>query len=82
MNDTYYLKVVSKIYISVSISKEQYTKTTFSKLFAGYFDNSSAALLSFIVKEQNLTKKDIEELQSLINKNAILFNLGHRSVYK
>ncbi|MHA4894876.1 BlaI/MecI/CopY family transcriptional regulator [Pedobacter sp. PWIIR3] len=51
-----------------AISKEQYTKTTFAKLFSGYFDNSPTSLLSFMVKEQNLSQKDIEELQSLINK--------------
>ncbi|MGY4384494.1 BlaI family penicillinase repressor [Pedobacter sp. UYP24] len=53
-----------------AISKEQYTKTTFNKLFSGYFDNSPTSLLSFMVKEKNLSKKDIEELQNLINKNA------------
>eukprot|EP01132_Coremiostelium_polycephalum_P019094 gene19094-22722_t len=37
-----------------SISKEAYTKTTFSKLFAGYFDNSPASLLSFMVREEQL----------------------------
>jgi BlaI family penicillinase repressor len=52
-----------------AISKEDYTRTTFSKLFSGYFDNSPASLLSFMVKEQALSQADIEELQSLINKN-------------
>ena len=52
-----------------AISKEDYTKTSFSKLFSGYFDNSPASLLSFMVKEQGLSQSDIEELQLLINKN-------------
>ncbi|WP_285059480.1 BlaI/MecI/CopY family transcriptional regulator [Pedobacter ginsengisoli] len=52
-----------------AISKEDYTRTTFSKLFSSYFDNSPASLLSFMVKEQALSPADIEELQSLINKN-------------
>jgi len=52
-----------------AISKADYTKTSFSKLFAGYFDNSPSSLLSFMVKEQTLSKKDIEELQALINSN-------------
>jgi len=52
-----------------AISKEEYTKTTFSKIFSGYFDSSPASLLSFMVKEEKLSKKDIEELQALINKN-------------
>jgi len=52
-----------------AISKADYTKTSFSKLFAGYFDNSPTSLLSFMVKEQALSEKDIAELQSLINAN-------------
>ncbi|RZJ68580.1 MAG: BlaI/MecI/CopY family transcriptional regulator [Flavobacterium sp.] len=52
-----------------AITKEDYTKTTFSKMFSGYFDSSPASLLSFMVKEEKLSKKDIEELQALINKN-------------
>ncbi|RZK34430.1 MAG: BlaI/MecI/CopY family transcriptional regulator [Pedobacter sp.] len=51
-----------------AITKEDYTKTTFSKLFAGYFDNSPSSLLSFMVKEEKLSEKDIEELKALINK--------------
>jgi BlaI family penicillinase repressor len=53
-----------------AISKEDYTKTTFSKLFSGYFDNSSTSLLSFMVKEEKLGKSDIEELKALINKKS------------
>jgi len=52
-----------------AISKEQYTKTTFSKLFSGYFDNSPASLLSFMVKEEKLSEKDIEEIKRIINQN-------------
>ena len=52
-----------------AISKEEYTKTTFSKLFAGYFDSSPSSLLSFMVKEEKLTEKDIAELQKIINQN-------------
>ena len=51
-----------------AISKEEYTKTSFSKILSGYFDNSPASLLSFMVKEQQLSDKDIEELNALINK--------------
>ncbi|TCC93327.1 BlaI/MecI/CopY family transcriptional regulator [Pedobacter frigiditerrae] len=53
-----------------AITKEDYTKTTFSKLFAGYFDNSPSSLLSFMVKEEKLSEKDIEELKALINKKS------------
>jgi predicted transcriptional regulator len=51
-----------------AISKADYAKITFTKLFAGYFDNSPASLLSFMVKEAKLTAEDIEELNALINK--------------
>lgn len=53
-----------------AISKEDYAKTSFSKLFAGYFDNSPTSLLSFMVKQDKLSEADIEELKALINKNA------------
>ncbi|HTM97940.1 MAG TPA: BlaI/MecI/CopY family transcriptional regulator [Pedobacter sp.] len=52
-----------------AISKEDYAKTTFTKLFSGYFDNSPASLLSFMVKEEKLSAVDIAELTALINKN-------------
>ena len=51
-----------------TISKKEYTKTTFSKLFAAYFDNSPSNLLSFMVKEEKLNAKDVDELKALINK--------------
>ncbi|MBC6109049.1 BlaI/MecI/CopY family transcriptional regulator [Pedobacter fastidiosus] len=53
-----------------AISKEEYTKTTFSKMFSGYFDSSPASLLSFMVKEEKLSEKDIEEIKALINKRS------------
>ncbi|WP_316801019.1 BlaI/MecI/CopY family transcriptional regulator [Pedobacter frigidisoli] len=53
-----------------AITKEEYAKTTFSKLFSGYFDNSPASLLSFMVKEEKLSEKDIEEIRKLIEKNS------------
>ncbi len=53
-----------------AISKKDYTKTTFSKMFSGYFDNSPASLLSFMVKEEKLSEADIEELKALINKKS------------
>lgn len=53
-----------------AISKDEYTKTTFSKMFSGYFDSSPASLLSFMVKEEKLSEKDIEEIKKLINENS------------
>ena len=51
-----------------AITKEDYTKTTFSKMFSGYFDSSPASLLSFMVKEEKLSAADIAELKALIDK--------------
>ncbi len=53
-----------------AISKEDYARTTFKKMFSGYFDNSPSSLLSFMVKEEKLSEADIEELKSIINKNS------------
>ncbi|WP_316737720.1 BlaI/MecI/CopY family transcriptional regulator [Pedobacter aquatilis] len=53
-----------------AITKEEYAKTTFSKMFSGYFDNSPASLLSFMVKEERLSEKDIEEIKKIINENS------------
>lgn len=55
-----------------AISKEEYAKTTFTKLFSGYFDNSPTSLLSFMVKEDKLSVEDIAELTELIKKNGTL----------
>lgn len=54
-----------------AISKDQYAKTTFTKLFSGYFDNSPASLLSFMVKEEKLSERDIEEIKKIINQNPL-----------
>lgn len=52
------------------ISKAEYRKESFKKMFTGYFDNSAESLLSFMVKEQKLSKDDIEKIQEMINKNT------------
>lgn len=53
-----------------AISKDEYAKTSFSKIFSGYFDNSPASLLSFMVKEERLSEKDIDEIKKIINENS------------
>lgn len=53
-----------------AISKDEYAKTSFSKIFSSYFDNSPASLLSFMVKEERLSEKDIEEIKKIINENS------------
>jgi len=52
-----------------AISKGEYRKASFKKMFTGYFDSSVDNLLSFMVKEQKLSAEDIEKIQELINKN-------------
>ena len=51
------------------VSKAEYRKMYTKKLLASYFDNSPASLLSFIVKEERLSKEEIEELKRLINRS-------------
>lgn len=50
------------------ISKAQYRKVYTKKLLSGYFDNSPASLLSFIVKEEKLSEAEIKELKELIER--------------
>ena len=49
------------------ISKDEYGQRSFRKVFANYFDNSVESLLSFMVKEENLTVEEIEKIKSLIH---------------
>ncbi len=51
-----------------AISKAQYRKQYMKKLLSGYFDNSPASLLSFLVKEENLSDEEIEKLKAMIEK--------------
>lgn len=50
------------------ISKAAYGKHSFKKLLANYFDDSPKSLLSYMIKEENLTEKDITELQQFIDR--------------
>ncbi|MET3979912.1 BlaI family penicillinase repressor [Mucilaginibacter sp. UYP25] len=52
-----------------AISKADYRKASFKKMFTGYFDNSVDSLLSFMVKEQKLGEDDIKKIQEMIDKN-------------
>nr|WP_067059581.1 BlaI/MecI/CopY family transcriptional regulator [Mucilaginibacter sp. L294] len=53
-----------------AITKAEYRKASFKKMFTGYFDNSVESLLSFMVKEQKLGEDDIRKIQELIDKNS------------
>lgn len=51
------------------ISKDEYKQFTFKKVFADYFDNSAESLLSFMVRKENLSKEEIENLKKIIDSN-------------
>ena len=51
-----------------AISKHEYRNRQLRKMISGYFGDSPASLLSFIVKEENLSKKEIDELKNMIDK--------------
>ena len=51
-----------------AISKSEYRKLQVKKMISGYFSGSPASLLSFMVKEENLSKEEIEKLKDIINK--------------
>ncbi|MCC6727196.1 MAG: BlaI/MecI/CopY family transcriptional regulator [Saprospiraceae bacterium] len=44
------------------ITKEDYTKTTLSRLVTDYFEGSMSNLVSFLVKEEKLDKDELSEL--------------------
>ena len=52
------------------ITKSEYRKASFKSMLVGYFDNSTENLLSFIVKEQKISKEELKKIQDLINKNS------------
>lgn len=51
-----------------AISKSEYRKIQLKKVILGYFSDSPASLLSFIVKEEKLSQEEIEKLKEIINK--------------
>jgi BlaI family penicillinase repressor len=53
-----------------AITKAEYRKASFKKMFTGYFDNSVESLLSFMVKEQKLGEDDIKKIREMIDKNS------------
>ncbi|TKC00299.1 BlaI/MecI/CopY family transcriptional regulator [Pedobacter cryophilus] len=53
-----------------AIDKDTYGKQSFKKFFANYFDNSASSLLSFMVKEEQLSESDLEEIKKIINQNS------------
>jgi predicted transcriptional regulator len=50
-----------------SISRYEYQSKSFNQLVKNYFEGSTTNMLSFMVKENKISDKDIEELQKLID---------------
>jgi predicted transcriptional regulator len=49
------------------IEKEAYTKSTMNKLMNNYFNGSVKSMLSFFVKKNDLSVKELEEILKEIN---------------
>ncbi|GAB3924717.1 BlaI/MecI/CopY family transcriptional regulator [Mucilaginibacter myungsuensis] len=63
-------KAYGKTYeYSPAISKAQYRKASFKKMFTNYFDGSVESLLSFVVKEHSLSQEELAKINDIINKN-------------
>lgn len=49
------------------IAKATYRKMCFKKLLSGYFEDSPATLVSFLVKEEQLSEEEINHLKKIID---------------
>lgn len=52
-----------------AISQTEYRKKSLNDLIHNFFDGSAANVLSFMIKEKDISDKEIEELQKLIDDN-------------
>jgi predicted transcriptional regulator len=60
-------KAYGKTYeYSPAITKAEYRKARLKKIMSSYFGNSPASLVSHIVKEEHLTKDEMQQLKDLI----------------
>ena len=50
------------------ISEDEYKKFTFDKMMSNYFSNSYQSLVSFLVKEKNMSLQELEEITQLAEK--------------
>jgi predicted transcriptional regulator len=50
------------------VSKDEYSKRTMKQFVKGYFDGSFSNIVSFMVKENNLSVEDLENLLQQIKK--------------
>lgn len=53
---------------SPKIKEEEYKKTFLKNVVKDYFDNSYKELVSFFVKEQNISQKELDEIIRIIEK--------------
>jgi predicted transcriptional regulator len=49
-----------------AISQAEYRRVKVRKMLSGYFGNSPATLLSFMLNEEKLSKKEIEKMKEII----------------
>lgn len=52
------------------ISKDAYSKTTIKNMVKGYFEGSFSNVVSFMVKENNLSVEDLEQLLKELKKTG------------
>lgn len=52
------------------ISKDAYSKTTIKNMVKGYFEGSFSNVVSFMVKENNLSVEDLEQLLKELKKSG------------
>ncbi len=51
-----------------SVTQLEYRKMKLKKMLSGHFGDSPSSLLSFIIKEEKLSKEEILKLKEIINK--------------
>jgi len=51
------------------ISKEEYSKTRIKGFLKNYFNNSPKQLVSFLVKDQNLSLEELQELMDQLEED-------------
>jgi predicted transcriptional regulator len=51
------------------VTKSAYRKQYLQKILSGYFENSTASLLSFLVREEGLSEEEREELKKIIDQS-------------
>ena len=51
------------------VTKSAYRKQYLQKILSGYFENSPASLLSFLVREEGLSEEECEALKKIIDQS-------------